>query len=58
MKELGYGFCFVNSEYKIKIGDRYNYNDLLLFNYTYNCFVVIELKEENDNYVDDERNVI
>ena len=29
---------------KIKIGDRYNYIDLLLFNYIFNCFVVIELK--------------
>ena len=32
------------SEYKIKIGDRNNYVDLLLFNYEYNCFVVVELK--------------
>ena len=44
MKELGEGFCYIESEYKIKIGDRYNYIDLLLFNYKYNCFVVIELK--------------
>ena len=44
MKELGNGFSFIDSEYKIKIGDRYNYIDLLLFNYFYNCFVVIELK--------------
>ena len=29
---------------KIKLGDRYNYVDFLLFNYIYNCFVVIELK--------------
>ena len=44
MEELGEGFCFINSEYKIKIGDRYNYIDLLLFNYIYNAFVVVELK--------------
>ena len=44
MKELGTGFCYIESEYKIKIGDRYNYIDLLLFNYIYNCFIVIELK--------------
>ena len=44
MKELGDSFCFIGSEYKIKIGDRNNYIDLLLFNYKYNCFVVIELK--------------
>ena len=44
MNELGNSFCFISSEYKIKLGDRYNYIDLLLFNYEYNCFVVIELK--------------
>ena len=44
MKELGNGYSFIDSEYKIKIGDRYNYIDLLLFNYEYNCFVVVELK--------------
>ena len=44
LKELGNGFCFIDNEYKIKIGDRYNYIDLLLFNYEFNCFVVVELK--------------
>ena len=44
MKELGNYYSFVGSEYKIKIGNSYNYIDLLLFNYEYNCFVVIELK--------------
>ncbi|MBQ3352626.1 DUF1016 family protein [Candidatus Saccharibacteria bacterium] len=44
MKELGNSFCFIGSEYKIKIGGTYNYIDLLLFNYEYDCFVVIELK--------------
>ena len=44
LDELGNGFTFVRNEYKIKIGDRYNYIDLLLFNIEYNCYVVIELK--------------
>ena len=44
MKELGDSFCFIGSEYKIKIGDRNNYIDLLLFNIEFNCYVVIELK--------------
>ena len=44
LKELGNGFSFIDNEYKIKIGDRYNYIDLLLFNYEFNCFVVVELK--------------
>ena len=44
MKELGNSFCFIGSEYKIKIGDRHNYIDLLLFNIEFNCYVVVELK--------------
>ena len=44
MKELGPGFSFIENEYKIKIGSIYNYIDLLLFNYIYQCFVVVELK--------------
>ena len=38
--ELGVGYTFVGSEYKL--GNRYC--DLLLFNYEYLCFVVVELK--------------
>ena len=44
LEELGTGFTFIKNEYKIKIGNRYNYIDLLLFNYVYNCFIVVELK--------------
>ena len=44
MKELGDSFSFIDNEYKIKIGERYNYIDLLLFNIEFNCYVVIELK--------------
>ena len=44
LSELGDGFTYIKSEYKIKLGDRYNYIDLLLFNIKYNCYVVIELK--------------
>ena len=42
--ELGDGFCYIKNEYRIRLGDRYNYIDLLLFNIKYNCYVVIELK--------------
>ena len=44
MNELGDGFSYIGSEYKIKIGNTYNYIDLLLFNIKYNCYVVVELK--------------
>ena len=44
LKELGNSFCFISNEYPIKIGCNYNYIDLLLYNYEFNCFVVVELK--------------
>lgn len=42
--QLGSGFAYVGNEYRIKINDKYNFIDLMLFNYEYNCFVVVELK--------------
>ena len=44
LKELGNGFCFIDNEYPIKIGKRYNYIDLLLYNINFNCYVVCKLK--------------
>ncbi|MGN0992644.1 MAG: PDDEXK nuclease domain-containing protein [Bacilli bacterium] len=44
MSELGEDFCYIKNEYKMKLGNTYNYIDLLLFNIKYNCYVVIELK--------------
>lgn len=44
LEELGEGFTFIKNEYKIRIGDRYNYIDLLLYNIKFKCYVVIELK--------------
>ena len=50
MKELGSGFSFIDNEYKIKIGDKYNYIDLFLYNIKFKCYVVIELKVTKLNY--------
>jgi len=44
LDKLGTGFTFIRNEYKIKIGDKYNYIDLLLYNIKFKCYVVIELK--------------
>ena len=44
LKELGNGFTFIDNEYKIKLDDRYNYIDLLLYNIRYKCYVIVELK--------------
>ena len=44
LDELGSGFTFIRNEYKIKIGNNYNYIDLFLYNIVFNCYIVIELK--------------
>ena len=44
MNELGVGYSFVGNEYKIKIGNSYNYIALIFFNVNFNCYIVVELK--------------
>ena len=44
LKQLGNGFCYIENEYKIKIGNTYNYIDILLYNIEFNCYIVVELK--------------
>ena len=44
LRQLGIGFTYVGNEYKIKLGDRYNYIDILLYNIKFKCYVVVELK--------------
>ena len=44
MKQLGEGYSFIESQYKINVGNKKNYIDLLLFNIKFNNYVVIELK--------------
>lgn len=44
LKELGDGFTFVDNEYRIRLDNRYNYIDLLLYNIKFKCYVVVELK--------------
>lgn len=42
--ELGTGFAYIGSEYKINIGNKHYYIDMLLTNIKLNCYVIIELK--------------
>ena len=44
LNQLGSGFCYIGNEYKIRIGNSFNYIDILLFNIIFNCYVVVELK--------------
>ena len=51
--QLGNGFAYMANEYKIMIGNKPNYIDMLLYNAIYNCYVVVELKttESNKNHL-------
>lgn len=42
--ELGVGFAFVGSQYKLTVGDRDFYLDLLFYHLKLRCYVVVELK--------------
>jgi len=45
--ELGKGFSFVGSQYKITVGDEDFFIDMLFYNLKLHCYVVIELKTGN-----------
>lgn len=44
LTELGTGFAYVGKEYRLQIGNTENFIDLLFYNLTLSCYVVIEVK--------------
>jgi len=44
MIELGYGFCFIGSQYKLSLGDKEYFLDLLFYHRFLKCLIVIDLK--------------
>ena len=42
--QLGNGFTWVGNQYKVSDGNKSYFIDMLLYNYKYNCFVVVEIK--------------
>lgn len=42
--ELGTGFAYVGKEYRIQVGERENFIDLLFYNLNLSCYVVIEVE--------------
>ncbi len=44
MMELGYGFCFIGNQYKITLGEKEYFIDLLFYHRILKCLVVVELK--------------
>lgn len=47
LMELGTGFAFLGNQYHIEVGGEDFYIDLLFYNLTLRCYVVIELKTGN-----------
>lgn len=44
MIELGYGFCFVGSQYRLTLGENEYFLDLLFYHRYLKCLVAVELK--------------
>lgn len=44
MLELGYGFCFIGNQYRLSLGDKDYYIDLLFYHRILKCLVAVELK--------------
>ncbi len=50
--ELGKGFAFIGRQYRIPVGTRNHYVDLVFYHRILKCFVLIDLKKEEAGYED------
>ena len=50
--ELGKGFAFIGRQYRITLGNRHHYVDLVFYHRILKCFVLIDLKREEADYED------
>jgi predicted nuclease of restriction endonuclease-like (RecB) superfamily len=50
--ELGKGFAFIGRQYRIVLGNRPHYVDLVFYHRILKCFVLIDLKREEAGYED------
>lgn len=50
--ELGKGFAFIGRQYRITIGNRHHYVDLVFYHRILKCFVLIDLKIAEAGYED------
>jgi len=44
MMELGYGFCFIGNQYRVTLGEKEYFIDLLFYHRIIKCLVAVELK--------------
>ena len=52
LTELGTGFAYVGKEYRLKIGKKENFIDLLFYNLNLSCYIVIEVKISTFTFAD------
>lgn len=50
--ELGKGFAFIGRQYRITLGNRHHFVDLVFYHRILKCFVLIDLKREEASYQD------
>lgn len=50
--ELGTGFAYVGKEYRLQVGEREQFIDLLFYNLNLSCYVVIEVKIGKFDFAD------
>lgn len=50
--ELGKGFAFIGRQYRITLGNRHHYVDLVFYHRILKCFVLIDLKTEEAAHAD------
>ena len=50
--ELGKGFAFIGRQYRITLGNKHYYVDLVFYHRILKCFVLIDLKKEEAGYED------
>jgi len=44
MLELGYGFCFIGNQYRLTLGEKDYFIDLLFYHRILKCLITVELK--------------
>ena len=52
LTELGTGFAYVGKEYRLQIGEKENFIDLLFYNLNLSCYIVLEVKIGSFSFAD------
>ncbi|MBN8861550.1 MAG: DUF1016 family protein [Sphingobacteriales bacterium] len=50
--ELGKGFAFIGRQYRVTLGNRHHYVDLVFYHRILKCFILIDLKKSEAGYED------